>query len=116
MERVGFPVSNNNSRIVYEMLWQLPPFRKWKLPPSDKVVFQTLNTNDCYGEFEPPNIIRISRKRIGFFDTYLKTMAHEMVHLYMYVIKHKGWSKHDGRFAQLANKVSEVYGFDPKEF
>lgn len=109
-------ITPESMRVVYEMLAQLPPFKRLKLPPSEQVTFQAYNDPGCYGEYEPEHIIRISKVKVGHLDTFIKTMAHEMVHLYLYVSRNKEWDKHTGKFAYYANRISLTMGFDPKEF
>lgn len=101
---------------VYEMLVQVPPFRRLKLPPSCEITFEVYNEPACYGEYEPEHIIRISRAKVGHLDTLIKTMAHEMVHCLLYVRKDKAWDQHTGKFEHYANRISSTMGFDPKEF
>lgn len=113
---MGFPVTEKNCAIIYEMLAQLPPFARWKMPPSIEVEFEVYNDPLCYGEFEPPNIIRISKRKVGHFETLVKTMAHEMLHQKLYVMKDPKWDAHDGKFEEYGVRIANLMGFDPKEF
>lgn len=112
----GFPISEQSMRSIYEMLIQMQPISRWRLPPSKEVEFAAVNDPLCYGEFEPPNVIRLSRKKIGHLDTAIKTMAHEIVHLKRYQAGDKAWDKHDERFDKMGLQISLLMGFDPKEF
>ena len=112
----GFPISKETMRYIYELLIQLQPMARWNLPPSEEVEFVPINDKTCYGEFEVPNVIKLSRAKIGHLDTAIKTMAHELVHYKRYLAKDEAWDKHDERFSEMAHKVSLVMGFDPKEF
>ena len=104
-------------RAVYEMLIQVHPFNKWRMPPSIEVVFKVNDDPTCYGQYEPdPHIITLSRAKLEHLDNIIKTMAHEMVHLKLYKSKSKSWNTHDENFLKLAVIVSEEFGFDPKEF
>ena len=103
-------------RAIYEMLIQMPPLSRWNLPPSNKVEFHATNDPTCYGEFEPPNIIRLSRKKVGHLDTAVKTMAHEILHYRLHLMNHSDWDKHTGKFLELGEKIALTMGFDPKEF
>jgi hypothetical protein len=42
-------------------------------------------------------------------------MAHEMIHLHLYLRKDPDWDKHTKVFLDAAAKVSHTLGFDPKE-
>lgn len=103
-------------RAIYEMLIQMPPFSRWNLPPSKNIEFQATNDPTCYGEYEPPSVIRLSRKKVGHLDTAVKTMAHEILHMRLFLIKHPDWDKHSGKFLELGEAISLTMGFDPKEF
>jgi hypothetical protein len=101
---------------IYEMLIQLPPFNKWNLPPSSKVIFEVTNDPTCYGEYEPePHTIRISSAKLSFLDHVVRTMAHELIHLRLYMKGSKSWDKHDKVFLSLSSKVALQMGYDPKE-
>ncbi len=106
----------HSAQVVYEMLAQLPPFKRLKMPPSQDVIFEINNDPACYGEYEPEHIIRISKAKVGWLETLIKTVAHEMVHLHLYQIRYKDWDKHDKKFLYYANRISNTMGFDPKEF
>jgi hypothetical protein len=108
--------NEEHCKAVYEMLLQLPPFTRWKMPGSRSIEFVVNNDSTCYGEFEPPKIIRISKKKVGHLDTLIKTMAHEMLHLRLWYIKDAGWNKHDGKFEEYGERIAKSMGFDPKEF
>ena len=113
---MSLSITAKQSQVMYEMLIQMPPFARLKMPASEDVTFQVNNDPSCYGEYEPEHIIRISKAKVGHLDTLIKTMAHEMVHLYLYSSGNKSWDKHDGKFAYYANRISTTMGFDPKEF
>ena len=101
---------------IYEMLIQLPPFNRWNLPPSSKVIFEVINDQNCYGEYEPePHTIRISYAKLSFLDHTVRTMAHELIHLRLYIKGSKSWDKHDKVFLALSHKVAIQLGYDPKE-
>jgi hypothetical protein len=101
---------------VYEMLVQLPPFNRWNLPPSKHIIFEAINDPTCYGEYEPePHAIRISYAKIGHLENLTKTMAHEMIHLKLYIKGSKSWDNHDKVFCALSHKVAVQLGYDPKE-
>jgi len=110
-------LTSENLRVMYEFLTQLAPIKGWKLPPSQEVLFFVCRDATCYGEFEPtPNTIRLSSKKISHLDTAMKTMAHEMVHLKLFLDNNPNWDKHKEDFRALADTVSIPFGWDPLEF
>ena len=109
-------ITPSTCQAVYEMLAQLHPFKRCKLPPSCVITFEVYNDPGCYGEYEPEHVIRISRAKVGHLDTLIKTMAHEMVHCLLWCRKEKTWDQHNEKFEYYANKISSTMGFDPKEF
>ncbi len=113
---MAMTLSPGTVQVTYEYLCQLPPFKRLKMPASQDVTFEVNNDPACYGEYEPEHVIRISRAKVGFLETLIKTVAHEMVHLHLYRIGYKGWNLHDKKFEYYANRISTTMGFDPKEF
>lgn len=109
-------VTPQTVQAVYEMLIQLPPFNRWNLPPSKQVNFEVTNDPTCYGEYEPePHTIRLSSAKLGFLDNVTRTMAHEIIHMRLYIKGSKSWDKHDTVFNNLSHKVAMQLGYDPKE-
>ena len=101
---------------VYEMLICLPHFNRWNLPPSKQVGFEVHKDPTCLGEYEPePHVIRISEAKNGHLDTVVKTVAHEIIHMRLYLKGCKNWDKHDANFNELSHKIAITLGFDPKE-
>jgi len=47
--------------------------------------------------------------------TVVKTVAHEIIHMRLYLKGNKNWDKHDATFNQLSHKIAVTLGFDPKE-
>ena len=109
-------VTPQTVQAIYEMLIQLPPFNRWNLPPSSKVNFEVTNDQNCYGEYEPePHTIRISSAKLSFIDHIVRTTAHELIHMRLYMKGSKSWDKHDAVFNELSHKVATQLGYDPKE-
>lgn len=102
-------------RASYELLVQLPPFSRWKLPDTKDIEFVATRAVDCYGEYEPEHIIRVSGAKNGHLDTLLRTVAHEIIHMVRACRGDPNWDKHDDKFAEMAAAVSQNMGFDPKE-
>ena len=109
-------VTESSLVAIYEMLVRLPPMNKWKLPPSKKIEFRVRKLDNCLGMFEPdPHIITISTLKNGHLDTVIRTMAHEIIHLYLYQRNSRVWDQHGKTFTDLTSRVSSRLGFDPKE-
>lgn len=109
-------VTRSTCVAVYELLIQLPPIKAWRLPPSKDLIFVVKHLPDVYGMFEPePHKITISSAKHAHLDTIIRTMAHEMIHLHLFLRKDPGWDKHTKTFLDAAEKVSCTLGFDPKE-
>lgn len=113
---MSMAISSSTVRATYEYLSQIPPFKRLNMPASESVTFEVNNDPACYGEYEPEHVIRISRAKVGFLETLIKTVAHEMVHLHLYRTGYKEWDSHDKKFEYYANRISTTMGFDPKEF
>ncbi len=86
----------------YEFLRSTSPFRRWKLPHADAV--------------EVTQIIFISEVTVGHTYTLMRTMAHEMIHLYLAISGQEDSGEHGAEFRRLARLVCNDHGFDPKEF
>ena len=109
-------VTRSTCIAVYELLIQLPPIKSWRLPPSADIIFSVRHLPDFYGEYEPgPHKITISSAKHAHLDTVIRTMAHEMIHLHLFLRKDPLWDKHSKTFLDAAAKVSHTLGFDPKE-
>ena len=109
-------VTRSTCIAVYELLIQLPPIKSWNLPPSKDIIFSVRHLPDFYGEYEPdPHKITISSAKHAHLDTVIRTMAHEMIHLHLFIRKDPLWDKHSKTFLDAAAKVSTTLGFDPKE-
>jgi hypothetical protein len=81
-------VTRSTCIAVYELLIQLPPIKAWRLPPSKDLIFSVRHLPDVYGLFEPdPHKITISSAKHAHLDTCIRTIAHEMIHLHLYIRK-----------------------------
>lgn len=108
-------------RGAYSFLHCLPPFRKWNLPDPEDVRFKIARTPINYGWCDGRRraktpLIAVSAANHGIPATLLKTMAHEMIHLYMYAHGIKDSSEHGPTFKKYWCQVCTVLGFDPKDY
>lgn len=102
---------------AYDFLRVTPPFRGWKLPHSDVVEFHVLRNPGVMGEYSTEagkHRIGISSATVGATDTLIRTMAHEMTHLYQQLQGRD--PAHGADFRRYAQRVSRHHGFDPKAF
>ncbi len=105
-------------RASYEYLRETPPFRRWHLPPGEKLRFSVFTSDEDMGRCYPdPLGIGVSRTYIGRTESLMVVMAHEMVHVYQ-MQKPEGFVlvEHDAEFRRLAARVCAVHGFDPLLF
>jgi hypothetical protein len=106
---------------VYECLKQFKPFNRWKLPSAADVVFRTPARRDCMAEHvhapgdAKQHIITMSTFKIGHFDTLVRTMAHEMIHVAQAANGQRTRSEHNADFHRRARIVAKHNGWDPKE-
>lgn len=108
-------ITEDSIRIIYECLIQLHPFNTWKLPPSRKIDFEVVNDKELMGSYTPdPHCICISKARHSHYDTVCRTMAHEIVHLKMYLDGFQ-YELHDKNFDKLKKQIADEFGYDFKE-
>ena len=110
---------------AYEYLRRSPPFREWRLPDGDHVVFRVLGARDRFGHFrgwhrrgdgcDRFSEIAISARKVKTTQMLIATMAHEMIHLYQ---DENGTARghHNPEFHRLAARVCTMHGFDPATF
>ncbi len=115
------PITLTSETLIaaYDLLELTEPFCRWNLPPSDSVKFEITPKKDRHGECDvvgPDVYIRISPHYVGRMDSLIITMAHEMIHLYMYHSQITEPNPHGPGYRKLAALVCREHGFDPKLF
>lgn len=102
---------------AYEYLRATPPFRGWRLPGPDDIIFKVTRTpnehGSCHLDGADP-VITISTACNSHTTTLLTTMAHEMVHLHHFLTT--GSATHGVAFRRAAKLVCRAHGFDPGSF
>jgi len=101
---------------MYIMLCQIKPFNHWEMPNTACIKFNVTSEEDAYGTYifeDDMHLITISKAKCSHFETILKTLAHEMIHMKRY--RNKNWDKHDAVFRRYATAVADEFGFDPLE-
>jgi hypothetical protein len=105
---------------TYNFLKCTPPFKRFKLPDSDDVIFTVGFKHNVLGEyrwFDHQHTITISGRCIGYTDGLIETMAHEMIHLYLEHTNQESYNNaHSMLFRKIAKQVCRYHGFDPKRF
>ena len=104
---------------AYAYLAETQPFSRWNMPPAEDIRFRVSRARALYGccEYEAGKIcIRISDAMHGTTDTLIRTMAHEMVHVYHFSTGMDTKNEHNPAWWKLAKKVCAIHGFDPKAF
>ena len=103
---------------AYGFLRDTPPFYRWGLPPEAEVTFRLgkVKWERGYYQWDKGHIIGISGVCVGWTDALVRTIAHEMIHLYQCVRKTDTRAEHNAEFRRLAKIVCRYHGFDPLEF
>lgn len=119
---MALPLTPDMLAGAYSFLCATPPFRGWRLPHSDAVVF-TVNKHPSYfGTYqEGPgdrHEIAMSSECVGHTDTLILYMAHEMIHLFQTIAKTAPRAKiqHNADFRRKAATVCKAHGFDVRRF
>ena len=91
------------------------PFNKWNLPPASKIKFKASHDLDFLGTMDvKPFKMTIGSKHQEHFETILTTVAHEMIHLSLYLEGVPSYNKHLRKFKEKAHEIGTLYGFDRK--
>ena len=98
---------------MYDLLRTMPPFNRWKLPPSDQVNFCASARRDCMGEHtvhRSCHRVMVSTLKHGHFDSVLETLGHEMVHMAQAIDGEQ--RTHGEGFERRARAVGKAFGWD----
>ena len=103
---------------AYELLKFTEPFKRWKLPHLDEVVFSVFggrNRGEFYVENGTP-VIGVSDKCHHTLEEMLKTLAHEMCHLREHQLGVRRDVQHGKLFNEYADKVCKAHQWDRGAF
>ena len=108
---------------IYDCIREFPPYNRWKLPPSDEVEFRLTARTDrhgdfsttCYNPLDNPRIM-LSYVKHSHFDSVVRTLAHEMIHLAQAIAKTATATEHNEDFQERAKLVCKNFGFDFGQF
>lgn len=118
----GVDFTPDTLRHVYNMLCSTSPFREWNMPDGDDVVFKVGRFRSHCAHYQwdgKQHTITASINAIGFTETLVRKMAHELIHLHLEELgmDRRGTADtHNGAFRRLAAEVCKVHGFDLKVF
>lgn len=110
---------------AYDCLREFPPFKRWKLPPGEEVEFQVVRVQGCFGAYiekthsngEKEHLIQGSPYAIGHMNTLMRTLAHEMVHVYQAQARLcTSNTMHNASFHWHARRICDRFGWDYREF
>ena len=106
-------ITVESCKAVYNMLRHLPPFNKYELPRPSEIEFVIVHDPELYGSYCPePHCITISTAKQSHLQTLQQTIAHEMVHLILY-LQGKRYELHNKNFYKLTHEVANLYGWEP---
>jgi hypothetical protein len=112
------PLTPEMVESAYDFLRGTPPFKRWKLPVPDDVVFHVTGARSHMAAYAPDgkkgHQIYVSAKMVGHTDTLLKAVAHEMAHMRQQVMGDRSLA-HNANFFRLTARIAKYHGFDPKE-
>lgn len=106
---------------MYNLLLLTPPFRGWRLPPSDDVVFGIMRHPDrggdyCWDPVKKQHKIQVNDSWCGNLVSLVRIVAHEMVHLHLQIAYPRDRAHHGRRFLRCAAQVCRHHHLDPKAF
>lgn len=108
-------ITDQSIKAIYIMLRKLPPFNKWNLPTASKIKFKANHELPFLGEMHvKPYKMVIGSKHQEHFETIITTVAHEMIHLALYLEGVPSYNKHLRKFKEKSHEVGTLYGFDRK--
>jgi len=118
LSRVSIHITPELMEISYERLRLTRPFRRWKLPHADEVIFMVTNKDGEYGEFcfdtvraKSKPTIKVSCVMVRSLDKLDETMAHEMGHFYEYRQGRRSDVHHGRSFQKIADQICAAHGF-----
>jgi hypothetical protein len=106
----------------YEALRKARPFLGRGLPHCDDLEFRVTRHKDRYGHFgdrdgkNPWTNISISSVCVTTWHELQETMAHEMIHVDLFLRGDPHWHAHGKSFTRRATRVCRELGFNPETF
>lgn len=115
------PLTVDMLRAAYDYLCTTPPFAKWNLPDGEDVKFRVGKTANLCAWVEkisrkPHYTIVISQAKTSQTVSLMQHMAHEMIHVHLYMVGAETGGEHNAAFRKLAVQVCKYHGFDLRLF
>lgn len=109
-------ITDKTIKSMYSLLRSMPPFNQWNLPPSYKIKFKVVHDLPLLGHLHvyPKLKMEIGTKHQEHFESVLTTVAHEMVHLSLYLEGCGSYHQHRKPFRERTAQIGDLYGFDKK--
>lgn len=113
------PLTPQMLRAAYEYLRTTPPFNRWRLPHGEEVEFCVIRSPLVWGDHTTyketdKHVIRVSSSVVGYTQSLMTAMAHEMIHARQAVTKTATRAEHNKEWFALRRQVCKYHGFDPK--
>lgn len=117
---MSLPLNPETLAAAYDFLRTTPPFNGWNLPEGDDLTFKVIKDPALRGSYRRDrknrHVISISAASIGFTESLVETMSHEMIHLHEALTGLETAAQHGAAFHKYADQVCKVHGFDRKLF
>ncbi len=101
---------------VYAMLDTTKPFCNWNLPAVEDVAINVTKSTDRRGAYYRHTsgvpVIEISARCHHTLDAVIRTMAHEMVHVFEGTIGDRNDVSHSATWHKYADQVCKVHQWD----
>lgn len=109
-------VTAQTLRAVYTLLRTLPPFKRWKLPTADNVIFEVLKRDKDHASLEHGKypVVSVNPHTHNTLLHVVESVAHEIAH--MRQRKFDGGMTHNKRFQKIALQICNSLGLDPQRF
>lgn len=113
------PLTPDTLAGAFEFLRTTPPYRGWRLPHADSVVF-TVNRHKSYiatHQGGDPCVIEVSSAIVGNTHTLLWAIGHEMIHCHQFLTKKETRNTtHNADFRRKAEAACRYHGWDARLF
>ena len=120
------PLTPHALAAAYEYLRTTPPFKGWKLPEADAIVFKVARDSPCHGFHQrhtkylsqgSEHCIGVSETSVGHTDTLFRVLGHEMIHMWQSITRAQtAGTVHNAEFRRIARLVCKTHGWDAKHF
>ena len=108
-------ITDKTIKSMYSLLRSMPPFNRWNLPPAYKIKFKVVHDLPLLGHMHmKPFKMEIGTKHQEHFESVLTTVAHEMVHLSLFIDGCPSFNQHRKAFRMKTAQIGDLYGFDRK--